>query len=90
MVVLAVLRDVEVAGGIAPEIGARKLAIDAPGSTQVRRYVKSASISGRPITRSWVTRAAIVQGGRLQYALSTRPTRWATAPSAAPPSVARP
>jgi predicted alpha-1,2-mannosidase len=72
-------------------IGSRQggtLSIDAPGAdVPGARYVASASIDGRPIHRTWLTRAAVAHGGRLAFALSPHPTRWGTAPSAAPPSV---
>jgi predicted alpha-1,2-mannosidase len=73
-------------------IGARQggtLTIDAPGTSATRRYVASASIGGRPIRRTWLTRAAIARGGRLAFNVSPRPTRWGMAPGAAPPSVVR-
>jgi predicted alpha-1,2-mannosidase len=73
-------------------IGSRQggtLGIDAPGTSATRRYVASASIDGRPIRRTWLTRAAVARGGKLAFSVSARPTRWGTAASAAPPSVVR-
>jgi predicted alpha-1,2-mannosidase len=73
-------------------IGARQggtLSIDAPGTSADRRFIASARIDGRPIRRTWLTRAAIARGGRLAFKLSARPTRWGTATRTAPPSVAR-
>jgi putative alpha-1,2-mannosidase len=65
------------------------LRIDAPGSSAGRRFIASARIDGRPIRRTWLPRAALAHGARIAYRLSDRPTRWGTAPAAAPPSVAR-
>jgi predicted alpha-1,2-mannosidase len=73
-------------GAIGPRQGGT-LSIDAPGTSADRRYVASARIDGRPIRRSWLTRAAIAHGGRLAFTVSAHPTRWGTATSAAPPSV---
>ena len=73
-------------------IGSRQggtLTIDAAGGSAARRYVGAASLDGRPVRRTWVTRAAIAHGGRLAFDVYAHPTRWGTAPSAAPPSVAR-
>jgi predicted alpha-1,2-mannosidase len=73
-------------------IGARQggtLTIDAPGTSAARPYVASARIDGRAVRRTWLTRAAVARGGRLAFTVSAHPTRWGTAPSAAPPSVAR-
>ncbi|MEO8687358.1 MAG: GH92 family glycosyl hydrolase [Solirubrobacteraceae bacterium] len=73
-------------------IGSRQggtLTIDAPGTSAARRYVAAASIGGRPVRRTWLTRAAVAHGGRLAFTVSPHPTRWGTAPGAAPPSVVR-
>jgi predicted alpha-1,2-mannosidase len=70
-------------------LGGRTLTIEAPGVSATRRYVASASIDGRPVKRTWLTRAAVTRGSRLRFTVSARPTRWGTAPGAAPPSVAR-
>ena len=73
-------------------VGSRQggtLTIDAPGTTAARRFIAAGSLNGRPVRRTWLTRAAIAHGGRLSYRVSARPTRWGTAGSAAPPSVAR-
>jgi putative alpha-1,2-mannosidase len=65
------------------------LTIDAPRTSADRRYVASVRIDGRPVRRPWLTRAAVARGGRLAFSVSAHPTRWGTAPSAAPPSVLR-
>ena len=73
-------------------IGSRQggtLTIDAPHTSADRRYITTVHIDGRPINRTWLARAAIAGGGRLAFTTSTHPTRWGTAPSAAPPSVIR-
>jgi predicted alpha-1,2-mannosidase len=73
-------------------IGSRQggtLTIDAPHTSNDRRYIATAHIDGRPIERTWLTRASVAHGGRLAFTVSTHPTRWGTAPSAAPPSVVR-
>ena len=61
------------------------LEIDAPGA-ETAPYVAYARLHGRPLGRAWVRHAEIARGGRLTYVLSRDPTRWATAPAAAPPS----
>jgi predicted alpha-1,2-mannosidase len=65
------------------------LTIDAPGVSDARRYTAAATIDGRPIRRSWLTRAAVARGGRLHFDVSAHPTRWATGAGAAPPSILR-
>ncbi len=65
------------------------LTIDAPGTSPAQRYIAAASIDGRAIRRTWLTRAAVARGRHLTFKVSTRPTRWGTQPWAAPPSIAR-
>ena len=73
-------------------IGSRQggtLTIDAPAHERRPALHRLGALDGRPIRRTWLTRAAVAHGGRLAFTVSTRPTRWGTAPAAAPPSVVR-
>lgn len=65
------------------------LTIDAPRTTDSKRYTASVTLDGRAVRRTWLTRAAVVHGGHLVFAVSHRPTRWGTGSAAAPPSIAR-
>lgn len=64
------------------------LQISAPGTSIRNRYIAAARINGRPSDQSFVRQSDIAHGGNLDYRLSSSPTRWATGPNAAPPSVA--
>ncbi len=67
------------------------LTIDAPGTTDARRYPAAVTLDGRPVRRTWLPRAAVAHGGRLAFDVTARPTRWGTGAGAAPPSIdARP
>jgi predicted alpha-1,2-mannosidase len=68
--------------------GGRTLTIDAPGVSDARRYVRAVAIGGRPVRRAWLTRAAVLAGGRLAFEVAGRPTRWATR-ATPPPSLLR-
>ncbi len=63
------------------------LVITAPGASMTTRYIASAKLNGKTWNRDWVGQSAIAHGGTIDYALSTAPTAWATAPEDAPPSV---
>jgi predicted alpha-1,2-mannosidase len=63
------------------------LAISAPATSTANRYVASATLNGTAWNKAWVAQSDIAHGGRLDYRLSTTPTSWATAASAAPPSI---
>ncbi|WNI33480.1 GH92 family glycosyl hydrolase [Streptomyces sp. ITFR-6] len=63
------------------------LTISAPGTSMANRYIASATVNGRAWDKAWVAQADIAHGGRIDYALSTEPTAWATAAKDAPPSI---
>ncbi|MFF3262116.1 GH92 family glycosyl hydrolase [Streptomyces sp. NPDC002932] len=63
------------------------LTISAPGTSMANRYIASATVNGTDWGKAWVAQADIAHGGRIDYALSTEPTAWATAAKDAPPSI---
>lgn len=63
------------------------LRITAPGVTDAKRYISSASVDGRSTDRGWVGWSQIRHGGTLSYAVSSTPGSWATKPHDAPPSL---
>ncbi|MBB4689263.1 GH92 family glycosyl hydrolase [Amycolatopsis jiangsuensis] len=65
------------------------LTISAPGTSMINRYIASATVNGTAWGKAWVDQADIAHGGRIDYALSTKPTAWATAAKDAPPSIDR-
>jgi predicted alpha-1,2-mannosidase len=63
------------------------LVIAAPGVSDTNRYVRSVTLDGQPVDRSWLTWDAVARGGTLTHQVSDTPTDWATHPNAEPPSV---
>ncbi|HEY2059484.1 MAG TPA: GH92 family glycosyl hydrolase [Amycolatopsis sp.] len=63
------------------------LTISAPGTSMSNRYVASATVNGRAWGKAWVGQSDIAHGGRIDYALSAKPTAWATSAKDAPPSI---
>ncbi|WP_234018964.1 MULTISPECIES: GH92 family glycosyl hydrolase [unclassified Streptomyces] len=63
------------------------LTISAPGTSMANRYIASATVNGKAWNKAWVDQPDIAHGGRIDYALSTKPTAWATAAKDAPPSI---
>jgi predicted alpha-1,2-mannosidase len=63
------------------------LTISAPGTSMSNRYIASAKVNGRAWPKAWVSQSDIAHGATIDYKLSTSPSRWATSPAAAPPSV---
>ncbi|HEX4734309.1 MAG TPA: GH92 family glycosyl hydrolase [Thermoleophilaceae bacterium] len=68
--------------------GKRRLTIDAPGASQLRRYVQSATLDRKPFERTWLSSDAVHAGARLAFVIGTQPNRsWASGPQAAPPGL---
>ncbi|HVV14466.1 glycoside hydrolase domain-containing protein, partial [Amycolatopsis sp.] len=65
-----------------------RFAIAAPGSSALREYIRSAQLNRRSLNRAWLTYREL--HGRLMESMASRPTKWATEPSAAPPSLSDP
>ncbi|WP_433893764.1 GH92 family glycosyl hydrolase [Streptomyces sp. CA-111067] len=63
------------------------LTISAPGTSMANRYIAAATVNGRAWNKAWVGQSDIAHGGRVDFALSTEPTAWATAAKDAPPSI---
>jgi predicted alpha-1,2-mannosidase len=65
----------------------RRLRIIARGASAKSPYVQELRLNGRPYESTWIPYQAIAGGGTLQFTLGPAPNkRWASAPSAAPPS----
>ena len=62
--------------------------IIATGSSDVNRYVQSAMLDGKPLTRPWFYHADLVDGGSLQLKMGATPNmQWGSKPADAPPSM---
>jgi predicted alpha-1,2-mannosidase len=50
-------------------------------------YIQSAELNGKELTRSWITHAEIVAGGKLRFRMGSKPNKeWASSPADRPPS----
>jgi putative alpha-1,2-mannosidase len=63
----------------------KRFTISATGSTALREYIRSARLNGHALNRVWLSYRDL--RGRLVETMSSRPTKWGTQPSAAPPSL---
>jgi putative alpha-1,2-mannosidase len=57
----------------------RSFTIEAPGTSDANRYVRSASLNGRPLERAFVTHAEVSRGGVLHLNMGSSPSGWGTA-----------
>ena len=61
--------------------------IRAPGTSSANRYIRSATLNGRPYNRPWLAHEEILAGGTLTLEMGPLPNKqWAAAPDNAPPS----
>jgi predicted alpha-1,2-mannosidase len=63
------------------------LKITAPGASDTNRYIRSATLGGSALTKTYVDWPAVAKGGNLAFTLGTTPSSWGTGTAAAPPSV---
>ena len=66
----------------------RDFTIRAPGSSARNKYIRSASLNGRPYQRPWLSHQDIIAGGILTLEMSPVPNKtWGAGPENAPPSL---
>jgi predicted alpha-1,2-mannosidase len=64
--------------------GGKQLVIDAPNASATSPYVKSLSLDGKPIDKTWLDWKELSGGATLKFDLGSEPTNWAS--SYRPPS----
>ncbi|MBE0592548.1 MAG: GH92 family glycosyl hydrolase [Gemmatimonadales bacterium] len=65
----------------------RTFRVDAPGASDVNRYVRGATLNGKPLDRVYITHEEIVAGGTLTLVMGQDPDRsWGAAFDSRPPS----
>ncbi|MET8761467.1 GH92 family glycosyl hydrolase [Lentzea sp. NPDC004782] len=63
------------------------LVVSAPNVSDSVRYVRSASLNGRDVRRTWLDWSSVRHGGKLSYEVAAKPSSWGTARSDEPPSL---
>jgi putative alpha-1,2-mannosidase len=58
--------------------GGKSFVIEAKGLTPTNIYVTSAILNGKPLERDWFRHADLVDGGRLELMMSSKPGEWPT------------
>jgi predicted alpha-1,2-mannosidase len=66
----------------------REFTVIANHVSSQNKYIQSAQLNGKPLTRPWFGHSDIANGGRLVLEMANTPnTHWGTAPEDAPPSM---
>ncbi len=70
------------------DLGSRgRFEIEAPGASLAGKYVQSARLNGKPLSRAWFTDAAVRAHGTLRLAMGATPNKaWASGAHDVPPS----
>ena len=58
--------------------------INAPGVSSKNKYIKSVTLNGRPLQKTWITHRQITSGGTLDFEMSDKPQNWGRAPESRP------
>ena len=68
--------------------GTGEFTIRANQVSPLNKYIQSATLNGKPLSRSWLTHEEITQGGILVFDMGPEPNRdWGSHPSDRPPSM---
>lgn len=61
--------------------------IDAPGSSDTKKYIQSATLNGKPLNTPWFTHQAVLEGSVLKLVMGEAPNKqWGSGVEDAPPS----
>ncbi|SIR30708.1 GH92 family glycosyl hydrolase [Micromonospora avicenniae] len=65
----------------------RDITINAPDASAKNMYIQSVRVDGKKSTKTWVPASLVEKGGKLDFALGSKPNlSWGTSPADAPPS----
>lgn len=64
------------------------LTIRAPAVSDRNRYIQSAELNGKPLTRWWVTQDELIDG-QLTFIMGSKPSSWASGAALTPPSLSK-
>jgi putative alpha-1,2-mannosidase len=68
----------------------KKFIVKAVNNSTNNKYIQSAKLNGKSITRTWITQKEITDGGELIFEMGPEPNKkWGTKPEDAPPSMSK-
>ncbi len=69
----------------------KKFVIEAKNASKENRYIQSATLDGKPLTKPWFYHSDLVDGGSLVLKMGPKPNKkWGSAPADTPPSMSKP
>src|SRR5690606_14569387 len=58
--------------------GGKKFEISAENLSDTNKYIASAVLNGKPLNRSFINHSEIIDGGKLVFKMTDKPSTWAT------------
>ncbi|GHU73448.1 hypothetical protein FACS189413_17830 [Bacteroidia bacterium] len=67
-------------------VGENAFTVKAENNTAENKYIQSATLNGKPYSRSWITHQTIIRGGELKFVMGNTPNKaWGGSPADCPP-----
>ena len=64
--------------------------IEAKNNSHENKYIQSATLNGKPLSKTWLTQKEITDGGIVSFEMGPEPNkRWGSGPEDAPPSMSK-
>jgi putative alpha-1,2-mannosidase len=64
--------------------------IETQNNSSTNKYIQSATLNGKPISRTWISQKEITDGGTLVFKMGPEPNKkWGSKPEDAPPSMSK-
>jgi predicted alpha-1,2-mannosidase len=68
--------------------GGKTFVVEAINVSAQNKYIQSATLNGKPLNKTWISHADIMNGGKLVFQMGMRPNKnWGSSPDAAAPSM---
>jgi len=64
--------------------------IEAQNNSSANKYIQSATLNGKPMTKTWLSQKEITDGGKVVFIMGPEPNKkWGNRPEDAPPSMSK-
>jgi predicted alpha-1,2-mannosidase len=70
--------------------GGKSFTIEAQDNSMENKYIQSATLNGKPVSKTWLSHKEIMDGGTLTFKMGPEPNKkWGNDPGDAPPSMSQ-
>ena len=69
----------------------KTFSIETINNSSANKYIQSATLNGKPLTKTWLSQKEITDGGKVVFIMGPEPNKkWGSRPEDAPPSMSKP